>query len=154
MTGGSFAASGYSASCARGAWRSARNTAIRSPLPFCTARNPSNAASAASLAVCSGARKCANSSGQSGQARKDRLQRLIRRAGGFHHAAEIRRIEMARDEAECFERLQQWRQHGHDVVHHGLAHRARPCVQCSCGAFNSFARSVEVSTTSKVTPSW
>ena len=30
---------------------------------------------------------------------------------------------MARDEAERFQRLQQRRQHGHDVVHHGLAHR-------------------------------
>jgi hypothetical protein len=27
-------------------------------------------------------------------------------------------------------------------------------VQCSLGAFNSLARSVELSTTSKVTPSW
>jgi hypothetical protein len=31
---------------------------------------------------------------------------------------------MARDEAECFQRLQQGRQHGHDVIHHGLAHCA------------------------------
>jgi hypothetical protein len=31
---------------------------------------------------------------------------------------------MASDETERFKRLQQERQHGHDVVHHGLAHRA------------------------------
>jgi hypothetical protein len=30
---------------------------------------------------------------------------------------------MTGDEAERFQRLQERRQHGHDVVHHGLAHR-------------------------------
>src|ERR1700687_5830507 len=65
LTGGNLAASAYSASCERAKWRSARNTAIRSPLPCWTARNPSRAASASSLAVISGARKCANCSGQS-----------------------------------------------------------------------------------------
>ena len=62
--------------------------------------------------------------GPIGQPRTDGLQRLIRRAGGFHDRIKIRWIEMARDEAECFQRLQQGPQHGHDVVHHGLAHRA------------------------------
>jgi len=38
---------------------------------------------------------------------------------------EIRRIEMTRNEAERFQRLQQRRQHGHDVVNHSLAHRSR-----------------------------
>jgi hypothetical protein len=33
---------------------------------------------------------------------------------------------MASDETEGFERLQQRRQHGHDVVYHGLAHRLSP----------------------------
>jgi hypothetical protein len=56
----------------------------------------------------------------------DGLQRLIRRAGGYHDRLEIRRIEMPRDETKRFERLQQRRQHGHDVVHHGLAHRKPP----------------------------
>src|SRR6202790_2700925 len=63
-TGRSFAASGYSASCARGAWRNARNTAIRSPLPCCTSRKPAKAFSAASLAVSSEARMPANSAAQ------------------------------------------------------------------------------------------
>ena len=53
-------------------------------------------------------------------------QCLIRCTGGLHHRLEIRRIEMAPDKAERFERLQQRRQHGHDVVHHGLTHRWRP----------------------------
>ena len=61
-----------------------------------------------------------------GQPRTDRLQRLVRRAGGFHHGIEIRRVQMARNETECFERLQQRRQHSDDVVYHGLAHRALP----------------------------
>ncbi len=64
-----------------------------------------------------------------GQPRTDSLQRLIRRAGGFHDLIERRRVQMARDEAERFERLQQGRQHGHDVVHHGLAHRALPLFE-------------------------
>src|SRR5882757_2478635 len=96
---------------------------------------------------------------------------------------------MAGDEAERLERFKQRRQHGHDVIHHGLAHRtpppehdpkkvenrfsetimlkqkknARACFnsvesgssgQCSRGPLSSLARSIEVSTTSKVTPSW
>jgi hypothetical protein len=32
---------------------------------------------------------------------------------------------MAGDEAERFQRLQQRRQHGHDIINHGLAHRGR-----------------------------
>ena len=64
LTGGSFAVSGYSASCARGPWRRARNTATRSPWPCWTARNPSNAASTASLAVASDASRSLNSPGQ------------------------------------------------------------------------------------------
>ena len=52
------------------------------------------------------------------------LQRLIRQADRFHDALEIGRIEVACDERESLQRLQKWRQHGHDVVDHGLAHRA------------------------------
>ena len=40
------------------------------------------------------------------QPRKLGLQRLVRRTGRVHDAPEIRRIEMACDEAERFERLQ------------------------------------------------
>jgi hypothetical protein len=65
------------------------------------------------------------------QPRTDGLQRLIRRAGGFHDSIELRRVQMTGDETEGFERLQQGRQHRHDVVHHGLAHRARPCVNAA-----------------------
>jgi hypothetical protein len=91
--------------------------------------------------------------------RTDRGQCLIRRARGFHDGPEIRRVEMARDETERFKRLQQRRQRGHDVIHHGLAHRKLPdgrqaFVQWNCGALSILARSVEASTTSKVTPSW
>jgi hypothetical protein len=50
-------------------------------------------------------------------------QGFIRLSNGLHHAVEIRRIEVARDEAQGFQRLKQRRQHSHDVVHHGLAHR-------------------------------
>ena len=132
-------------------------------------------------------------------------QGFIRLSDGLHHAVEIRGIEVARNEAERFQRLQQRRQHGHDVVHHGLTHRTLSLLplivsgytdvgdclqgfssnlnpgyielaipidssrlvskgvrkiwngiaaQCSRGAFRSFARSIELSTTSKVTPSW
>jgi hypothetical protein len=59
--------------------------------------------------------------------RPDRAQRLLGLAGGLHDAAEVGRIQMPRDEAERFQRLQQGRQHGDDVVHHGLAHRALLC---------------------------
>jgi hypothetical protein len=91
--------------------------------------------------------------------RTDRAQRLIRRTRGFHDGSEIRRIEMTSDETERFQRLQQGRQHGHDVIHHGLAHRTlldgrQAFVQCSRGALSILVRSVEASTTSKVTPSW
>ena len=55
--------------------------------------------------------------------RAHRLQRLVRLACGLHHAAELRWVKVAGNEAERFQRLQQRRQHGHDVVHHGLAHR-------------------------------
>src|SRR5581483_8366114 len=34
-------------------------------------------------------------------------------------------MKMPRDEAERLERLQEWRQHRHDVVDHSLAHRSR-----------------------------
>ena len=61
-----------------------------------------------------------------GEPYQDILQRLIRRPRGLHHATEVRRVEMARDKAERFKRLQQGRQHGHDVVHHGLAHGSLP----------------------------
>jgi hypothetical protein len=37
---------------------------------------------------------------------------------------------MARDEGKRVKRLQQRRQHGHDVVHHGLAHGALPLLDC------------------------
>ena len=67
------------------------------------------------------------------QPRTDGLQRLVRLACGFHDRIEIRRVQVACDEAERFERLQQWRQHGHDVVHHGLAHGTSPL------AFNAAA---------------
>ena len=60
--------------------------------------------------------------------RQLRPQHLIRRPGGVHDPPEIRRVEMARDKAERFQRLQQRRQHGHDVVHHGLTHRADSCL--------------------------
>jgi hypothetical protein len=56
--------------------------------------------------------------------RPDGPQRLVGHAGRRHHRLEIRRIEMAGDEAKRFKRLQQRRQYGHDVVHHRLAHRA------------------------------
>ena len=97
-------------------------------------------------------------SGPAGQPRPHRAQRLVGQAGGFHDRAKIRRVEVAGDEAERFQRLQQRRQHGHDVVHHGLAHRVlhdwqSRRLQCSRGALSSFARSVEANTTSKVTPS-
>ena len=58
-------------------------------------------------------------------------QGFIRLSDGLHHAVEIRRIEVARDEAEGFQRLQQRRQHGHDVVHHSLTHRRAPCQRLS-----------------------
>ena len=63
-----------------------------------------------------------------------RLQRLIRRAGGLHHAVEIRRVKMARDKGQRFQRLQQRWQHGHDVVHHGLTHRRLPFPLISAAA--------------------
>ena len=52
--------------------------------------------------------------------------RLLRCADGFHDLVEIGRMQMARDEGERFQRVEQWRQHGHDVVHHGFAHRLVP----------------------------
>ena len=55
--------------------------------------------------------------------RPNGAQGRVRLACRVHHAVEIRRVQVARDEAERFERLQQRRQHGHDVVHHGLTHR-------------------------------
>ena len=56
----------------------------------------------------------------------------LRLAGCLHHPAEIRRVQVSRDKAEAFERLQQRRQHGDDVVHHGLAH-------CAIFQFNAAA---------------
>src|SRR3954468_5907063 len=58
------------------------------------------------------------------QPRPNGAQGCVRLACRYHHAVEIRRIQVARDEAERFERLQQWRQDRHDVVHHSLTHRA------------------------------
>jgi len=72
--------------------------------------------------------------GPAGHALTHRLQRLIRRAGGLHYAVEIRRIEMARHEGERFQRLQQRRQHGHDVVHHGSLIAGFQSVECSNAA--------------------
>ena len=63
------------------------------------------------------------------QPRTNGLQGLVRRAGRLHDTIEIRRIQMARNEPERFERLQQRWQNGDDVVHHGLAHRA--ILRCS-----------------------
>ena len=63
-------------------------------------------------------------------------------------------MQMPGEVAERFQRVEQWRQHGHDVVNDGLGHCRFLCLdQCSFGAFRSLKRSVEVTVTSKVTPS-
>ncbi len=65
-------------------------------------------------------------------------------------------MQLPLKEAEGFQRVEQRRQHSHDVVHHGLGHRRIPqslLNQCSLGAFRSLKRSVDVTVTSKVTPS-
>ena len=50
------------------------------------------------------------------------FQGFIRLTRGFHDLIEIGRIQMSRDEAERFKRLQQRRQHGNDIIQNGLAH--------------------------------
>ncbi len=52
-----------------------------------------------------------------------RLQRFVRCADCVHHGGESWRVQMPLEEAERFQRIKQRRQHGHDVVHHGLGHR-------------------------------
>ena len=64
--------------------------------------------------------------GPAGEPRTNGLQGPIRLACGLHDRREFRRVQMAGDESKRLERLQQRRQHGHDVVDHGLAHCPSP----------------------------
>jgi hypothetical protein len=52
------------------------------------------------------------------------LQGVFRRADCGHQTVEIGRVQVTCNEGERLKRCQQRRQQGHDIVDHGLAHRA------------------------------